>query len=98
MGGVQGGTVQLEQTRARFQTTSWTKIQELGLGSDAERAEALAALTVRYWPAVYAFLRGRGLGPEHASEVTQDFFVQVVVARQLFDRAKAERGRLRSSS
>lgn len=56
----------------------------------------MTALTQQYWPAVYAFLRGKGLNPTDAGEVTQDFFVQVVLGRDLFERADRAKGRLRN--
>lgn len=86
----------LERTDARFQTTRWTLVEALRAGPGEKRDAALSALTERYWPAVYGYLRRSGLKREQAGEATQDFFVNVVLTRGLFERADPAVGRLRS--
>jgi len=62
-----------------------------------ERHEAARNLVItRYWPPVYASLRRMGHNRDRAAELTQAFFVEVVIGRQLLDQADAGRGRLRS--
>jgi len=64
----------------------------------ARKKEAFAALETvcgMYWYPIYAFLRRSGHPPSNAEDITQSFFHMVVV-RNLFAEAKAERGRLRS--
>jgi len=56
----------------------------------------MARLIEIYWGPVYGFVRGRGLGREEAEEVTQSFFVEVVVGRRLLETADQSRGRLRN--
>jgi hypothetical protein len=68
-----------------------------GEGDEPQRREAMAALTTRYWAAVYAYLRTqRQMSREDAAELTQAFFAHVVIGRRLFERADESRGRLRS--
>jgi len=87
----------LEQTNARFETTNWTEIQAFCAGGEEERREGLEILVRRYWPPVYAQLRrGEGLGREEAAEVTASFFAEIVVGNGLFEKARRERGKLRS--
>ncbi len=87
----------LEQTGARFDTTEWTLLEAAGGAGDAEEVQrALSALVERYWPAVYAALRRWGKSREEAAELTQAFFVEVVLQRRLFERAEEGRGRLRT--
>ena len=85
----------LDETHARFQTTCWTLVGEMGAGGD--RCERAAGeLMRRYWPAVYAYLRGSGKRREEAEEATQAFFAEVVLGRGLLERADPDVGRLRT--
>ena len=86
----------LEQTYERFRTTRWTQIRALGGGDEDQRRAALEALVTRYWPAVYAHLRSRGQDRESAAELTQAFFAEVVLHRDLFTKAAPGRGKLRT--
>lgn len=86
----------LEHTYERFHTTRWTQIRQLQAGDDLQRNEALEALIVRYWPAAYAHLRARGHTRDKAAELTQAFFADVVLERDLFDKARQDRGKLRT--
>lgn len=85
----------LERTGAQFEATPWTLLDALRRDSGSREA-ALDELCRRYWPAVYGYLRHDGKGREEASEVTQSFFVEVVLSRSLFERAAPSEGRLRS--
>lgn len=87
----------LEQTGAKFTTTEWSLVEAAcSRNGDQAAKRALAVLVERYWPAVYAALRRWGRGREDAAELTQGFFAEVVLQRQLFQRAEAEQGRLRT--
>jgi DNA-directed RNA polymerase specialized sigma24 family protein len=86
----------LESSDAEFGTTNWAELRELAAGDPDRRRQAIDRLTRRYWPAVYAHLRGHGQAPERAAAVAQDFFADVVLERDLFAKADARRGRLRS--
>lgn len=90
------GQSNLERTASVFHTTSWTMIRSLAERHDPGYEQAMQALTARYWPAVYATLRRMGQRPDEAAEVTQAFFVDVVLGRSLFSRADAARGRFRT--
>jgi DNA-directed RNA polymerase specialized sigma24 family protein len=79
-----------------FAATRWTLIERLRCGSDADRREAAETLARMYQGAVYAYLRRKGHGGDAASELTQSFFTEVVLGRGLFERARQERGRMRT--
>lgn len=79
-----------------FLTTRWSIVDGVRSGDPARASEALARLTELYWPAVYTYLRRRGVLAEEAEELTQSFFAEVVVGRKLFSSAFPDRGRLRS--
>lgn len=85
-----------EQSHAEFLPTRWSLIQGLGSDRGAERAAASEKLVASYWPAVYAYLRRRGVRREEAGEITQAFFVDVVLTRELFESADQRRGKLRT--
>lgn len=86
----------LELSDAGFPDTRWSLIDAI-LGGDGQcRENAMQDLAKTYWPPVYALLRRRGLDREQAAELTQAFFSEVVVQRQLFDQADASRGALKS--
>jgi RNA polymerase sigma-70 factor (ECF subfamily) len=88
--------MQLEQTHAHFQTTEWPLVQASRDVNDPRHVEARNVLIRRYWPPVYAWLRRSGKSREAAAELAQAFFVDVVVARALFERPDPKIGRLRN--
>ena len=90
------GALEMRDTQVKFETTRWTLIEHLRTDDPAERSRALARLAEIYWPAVYGFLRRRGVARERAEETTQAFFADVVLSRSLFAGAVPDKGRLRS--
>ncbi|MCC6661104.1 MAG: sigma-70 family RNA polymerase sigma factor [Phycisphaerales bacterium] len=84
----------LEQSGAGFRTTRWSLVD--ALGDTRARPAAREILFEAYWPPVYAYLRRRGHSRDAAAELTQAFFADVAVKRELFGRAEPSRGRLRS--
>jgi hypothetical protein len=80
---------------AGFETTPWTQILAARGGTPTEQTQLLEDLSRRYWAAAYAYLRRRGVDREQAGELTQAFFADVVLGRDLFERAVPERGSLR---
>ena len=89
-----------QQTRdleaTNFQTTQWTDIAQAQTRDDAVRQKAVDALTSRYWKPVYCHLRWAGHAAEDALDLTQGFFQEIVLGRQLFQAADRSRGRFRS--
>ncbi len=77
-----------------FPLTSWTMLASVRAG-DAASESALAELCRRYWKPLYVYVRYRGHNREDAEDLTQGFF-QSLLTRNLFGRADAERGRLRT--
>lgn len=79
-----------------FQTTHWSIVRAAGsLQSEPGRA-ALDSLIRTYWRPVYSYLRRRGYGNEQAKDLTQGFFHQVVLGRNLIQKADRSKGRFRS--
>lgn len=93
MGPTQGNV--LEQTDAVFRTTQWTLLEGLRSGDEAECRAAAERAVMVYWPPVYACARKLVRTRDEAADLTQAFFVDVVIGRRLFERAEAGQGRLR---
>lgn len=87
---------QANKTGAAFVTTGWTLLDELSGAETERRAEIEQELAMRYWPPIYAWFRRSGEPPAAAEDLTQGFFSDVVLGRNLFDRADQDRGRLRT--
>lgn len=64
-------------------------------GEGEQARVALGELCAAYWFPLYAWARREGLPPADAEDAVQGFFA-AVLEQKLFDRADAERGRLRS--
>jgi len=83
------------ETGRSFQTTHWSEIQAARTSTPEHRMAVLNSLTRCYWKPVYHYLRARGHEDHEARDITQDFFVDVVLGRDLFAQADPERGRFR---
>lgn len=82
-----------------FPTTRWTMVYSAGGGAgDAATAhQALSQLLMRYSPALRAHLRFcRGLNPQDAEDLLQEFIAGHVLEQNLLARADRERGRFRT--
>ena len=78
-----------------FFTTHWSLIDQVG--SDDHQDQALIGLLInKYWKPVYCYLRRQGHNNEQAKDLTQGFFYQVVLGRDLFNKADETRGRFRT--
>jgi RNA polymerase sigma-70 factor (ECF subfamily) len=82
-------------TGGAFLTTHWSLIE--GSKSDDDRSRALIGLLLdRYWKPVYFYLRRKGHNNEEAKDLTQGFFHEIVLNRDLIQRADQSKGRFRS--
>jgi RNA polymerase sigma-70 factor (ECF subfamily) len=83
-------------TAAEFATTHWSDIRAVRTASLRRRRSVLDNLARRYWKPVYYYLRAKGYQDADARDITQDFFVEVVLGRDIFERADPHRGRFRA--
>ena len=79
---------------AAFTTTHWSVVLE-AQGESPAAQEALEKLCRIYWRPIYTFVRGQGVTPAEAEDITQGFFAQLLERRSL-DAVRKEKGRLRS--
>jgi RNA polymerase sigma-70 factor (ECF subfamily) len=82
-------------TQEAFLTTHWSLIEDVKTGSEKDEA-LIGSLLQRYWKPVYCYLRHKGRDNEQAKDLTQDFFHEVVLNRDLVGRADKAKGRFRS--
>jgi RNA polymerase sigma factor (sigma-70 family) len=78
-----------------FLSTHWSVVLAVQEPDSQAAAAALDQLCRAYWYPLYVFARRQGHGPEDASDLTQEFFAQLL-ARGGLNRATPERGRFRS--
>jgi len=78
-----------------FLTTHWSLIDGIRNHRDKDQA-MIGALLERYWKPVYCYLRRRGYQNEEAKDLTQDFFHEIVLNRNLTQRADSAKGRFRA--
>lgn len=78
-----------------FLTTHWSLIDGIRNSRDRDQA-MIGALLERYWKPVYCYIRRRGYQNEQAKDLTQSFFHEIVLNRNLTQRADASKGRFRS--
>jgi DNA-directed RNA polymerase specialized sigma24 family protein len=78
-----------------FLTTHWSVIEKVGSADHQDQA-LIGLLINKYWKPVYCYLRYQGHDNEQAKDLTQGFFHQVVLGRNLFDKADQAKGRFRT--
>lgn len=78
-----------------FVTTRWSVVLRAGGSDPAEAQSALEQLCQDYWYPLYAYVRRKGLGPEDAADLTQEFFSRLL-ARNFPEGIVREGGRFRS--
>jgi RNA polymerase sigma-70 factor (ECF subfamily) len=80
---------------ARFAATHWSVVLALGQGDAPEFAAAFEKLCRAYWYPLYAHIRQRGHPPEDAQDLTQSYFLHLLV-RKPFTGLNPSKGRFRS--
>ncbi|UCD51655.1 MAG: sigma-70 family RNA polymerase sigma factor [Phycisphaerales bacterium] len=79
-----------------FQTTHWTEIQRAKTHDEERRQASVNSLMQRYWKPVYWCLRRKGCSNDEAKDLTQGFFCEVVLGRELIQQADEAKGRFRT--
>lgn len=82
--------------KATFFTTQWSLIEAVGHNDEDEDRVLIGSLLNSYWKPVYCYLRRRGHNNEEAKDLTQAFFHEVVLGRELIQRSDKSKGRFRS--
>ncbi len=79
----------------RFPTTRWSLVQSARRESSTGSREQMGALLECYWLPMYTHLRLKGLGPEKAEDLIQDFMVEILDKR-LLSIADPQKGKFRT--
>jgi DNA-directed RNA polymerase specialized sigma24 family protein len=79
-----------------FMTTHWSLIEDAGCSDDDKNTALIELLLKKYWKPVYCYVRRRGHPNEEAKDLTQGFFHEVVLSRNLLGKADRTKGRFRS--
>lgn len=79
-----------------FPVTCWTKILSLDMSNETQKTLIINELLKRYWKPIYCYLRRKGYDNETAKDMTQGFFQEVVLGRELIQQASQAKGRFRT--
>jgi len=82
-------------TTEAFLTTHWSLIENIRSTQDRDRA-MIGLLLDKYWKPVYCYLRRKGYDNEQAKDLTQGFFHEIVLNKNLVQRADQAKGKFRS--
>lgn len=83
-------------TARQFPPTSWTVLRQAQHASPEERARAVQPFLELYWKPVYFLVRQAWRkSNEEAKDLTQEFFLRVVLEADLLGRYQRERGGFR---
>ena len=79
-----------------FLTTHWSLVDDIKTGKADRNHALIELLLIRYWKPVYCYLRRKGYPNEAAKDLTQGFFHEIVLGRNLIQKADQTKGRFRS--
>lgn len=79
-----------------FQKTPWSLVYSARTQHDTRRRLLLEELSKTYWKPVYCYVRKKGYANEAAKDLTQSFFCEIVLGRDLLRSADPTKGRLRT--
>jgi RNA polymerase sigma-70 factor (ECF subfamily) len=82
-------------SRQTFLSTHWSMLEGIKKHDNKER-NLIGLLLERYWKPVYCYLRRKGYDNEKAKDLTQGFFHEVVLDRDLIERADQSKGSFRT--
>jgi len=76
--------------------TRWSEIINLRMSDEAQQTLIIDKLLRRYWKPIYCYLRRKGYNNETAKDMTQGFFQEVVLGRELIQKANQTKGLFRT--
>jgi len=90
-----GHQTEMGGARQKFLTTQWSLIENIKAGQDEDQV-LIGFFLQEYWKPVYCYLWRSGYDNEQAKDLTQAFFHEVVLNKDLVGRADKAKGRFRS--
>lgn len=82
--------------RGSFQTTRWSDLRRAKTLDHERRRSCVNNLLKRYWKPVYCYLKHKGYNNENAKDLTQGFFYEIVLGRELIQQADQTKGKFRT--
>lgn len=82
--------------RDSFQTTRWSDLRRAKTHDQERRRASVDNLLRRYWKPVYCYLKRKGYTNENAKDLTQGFFYEIVLGRELIQQADQTKGKFRT--
>jgi DNA-directed RNA polymerase specialized sigma24 family protein len=82
--------------KSRFETTHWSVVRAANTDDQTRRQLMIGNLTATYWKPVYCYLRRKGYNNEDAKDLTQGFFCEIVLGRDLIKKADQLKGHFRT--
>lgn len=82
--------------KGSFGTTQWSQIKKARTHDEERRRASVNNLLKRYWKPVYCHLRYKGYDNEHAKDLTQGFFHEIVLGRELIQKVDQTKGKFRT--
>ena len=79
-----------------FCTTQWTQIFDARTLDPDRQQQTVDAVVEHYWKPVYCYLRRKGFDNDKTKDLTQGFFHEVVLGRDLVTRADRAKGKFRT--
>ena len=79
-----------------FQATHWSEVFDARTLDQRRQSEVVNTLITQYWKPVYCYLRRKGCSNEQAKDLTQGFFCEVAIGRNLFAQADMKKGKFRT--
>jgi hypothetical protein len=80
-----------ERGSSAFTATHWSIVLEAQQTDPQRAGAALESLCSRYWYPLYAFIRRRGHDPEEAKDLTQSFFLHLLILIRFQDEPNSGR-------
>ena len=90
------GKTSMDAGESRFHTTHWSVILAARTEDEDQRKEIVSEITIKYWRPVYCYLRRKGFHDADAKDLTQGFFCEIVLDRELIQHADQTKGRFRT--
>lgn len=72
--------------------SDWSLVRDAGDTSSPTQRQSRDAVAVRYYGAIFAYVRQTGRGNEDARELTQGFIADVLLGRDLLEKVDTRRG------
>ncbi len=79
-----------------FPATQWTELRDYRQSDIPQKKVIIEKLAQKYWRPVYTWLCRKGYGMEQAQDLTQSFFCNIILSRDLIHRADQSKGRFRT--